>query len=176
MASGSTPVYSLPYPLITDGVDITGDMQDLATSVEGVLLTKSSNAAVALKAPLDSPVFTGVPITTTPAVNDNTTKVASTAFVIGQASNVLPLMDNTATIGTSLRYARADHIHGSDTTKANLSGATFTGTVNFNSSVTGTTAIFSGNVSSITPTENNHLATKEYVDTTSGNIFFLMGA
>jgi hypothetical protein len=172
MASGSTPVYALPYPLITDGVDITGDMQDLATSVEGVLLTKSSNAAVALKAPIDSPVFTGVPITTTPAVNDNTTKVASTAFVIGQASNVLPLMNNTATIGTSLRYARADHIHESDTTKANLSGATFTG------NITGTSASFSGLVSGITPLNDNDLATKAYVDSNQPNTnsFFLMGA
>lgn len=49
--------------------------------------------------------------------------------MIGQASSVNPLMNGTVAIGTSLRYARQDHIHPSDTTKLNVTDfVTFTGT------------------------------------------------
>ena len=41
MASGLTPIYSLPYPLSTDGVDVHGDMEDLAQKVEEILSVKS---------------------------------------------------------------------------------------------------------------------------------------
>jgi hypothetical protein len=36
-------------------------------------------------------------------------------------------MDGTATVGTSLLFARQDHIHPSDTTRAPLASPTFTG-------------------------------------------------
>ena len=39
-----------------------------------------------------------------------------------------PEMDGTVAIGTSTNYARADHVHPSDTTKANLASPTLTGT------------------------------------------------
>jgi hypothetical protein len=68
-----------------------------------------------------SPTFTGAPLSTTASADTNTTQIATTAFVIGQASSVSPAMNGTATIGTSLRYARADHVHPSDTSKVNTS-------------------------------------------------------
>ena len=40
--------------------------------------------ALAAKAPLSSPTFTGVPLAPTAAVDTNTTQIATTAFVIGQ--------------------------------------------------------------------------------------------
>ena len=67
-----------------------------------------------------SPALTGTPTVPTASVDTNTTQIASTAFVLGQASAVAPNMDGTAAIGTSTRYARADHVHGSDTSKASL--------------------------------------------------------
>jgi hypothetical protein len=66
---------------------------------------------------------------TTPATDNNTTNIATTAFVVGQASATAPLMAGTATVGTSLRYARQDHRHATDTTRAPLASPTFTGTV-----------------------------------------------
>lgn len=42
MASGLTPIYSLPYPLATDGVDVHGDMEDLSKKVEEILSIKSN--------------------------------------------------------------------------------------------------------------------------------------
>lgn len=68
-----------------------------------------------------SPTFTGTPLSTTASADTNTTQIATTAFVIGQASSTAPLMDGVAAVGTSLRYARDNHVHPSDTTKVNTS-------------------------------------------------------
>jgi len=68
-----------------------------------------------------SPTFTGAPLSTTATPDTNTTQIATTAYVIGQASTTTPVMDGVAAVGTSLRYARADHVHPSDTTKVNTS-------------------------------------------------------
>ena len=78
-------------------------------------------------APLAAPTFTGVPAAPTAAVDTNTTQLATTAFVVAQASATTPVVDGTATIGTSLRYARADHVHPTDTSRAPLAAPTFTG-------------------------------------------------
>lgn len=85
--------------------------------------------ALNLKAPLASPSFTGVPATPTAAVNTSTTQVASTAFVTGQASSSAPTMNGVATTGTSLGYARADHIHPSDTSKVDKDSSTGSATL-----------------------------------------------
>ena len=66
---------------------------------------------------------------TTPATDNNSTNIATTAYVVGQASATNPVMNGTAAVGTSLRYARQDHVHPSDTTRAPLASPTFTGTV-----------------------------------------------
>jgi len=73
--------------------------------------------------------LTGTPTTPTAAVDTNTTQVASTAFVLGQANTATtPVADGTATIGTSTRYARADHIHPTDTSRAATGQTMFIGT------------------------------------------------
>lgn len=99
-------------------------------------------------APLSSPALTGTPTAPTAAADTNTTQIASTAFVIGQASSSNPLMNGTIAVGTSNKYARADHVHPVDTSRAALSGATFTGAVsipsgtgNFNSLTVNNTAV-----------------------------------
>lgn len=73
---------------------------------------------LAAKAPLASPSLTGVPLSTTAAVDTNTTQVATTAFVINQASATNPLVNGTVAVGTSLRYSRQDHVHPTDTGRA----------------------------------------------------------
>ena len=89
------------------------------------------------RAPLASPVFTGDPQAPTPLTADNDTSIATTAFVKAQsyattaalpvASSTTPVMDGTAAIGALTTYARGDHVHPSDTSKANLASPTFTG-------------------------------------------------
>lgn len=78
---------------------------------------------------LEDAALTGVPTAPTAAAGTTTTQIATTAFVAQNATNAPPLMDGVATIGTSTRHSRADHVHPSDTTKANLESPTFTGTV-----------------------------------------------
>ena len=81
------------------------------------------------RAPLASPGLTGVPTAPTAAVDTTTTQLATTAFVVNQASATNPLMDGAAAPGTSKRYSRQDHKHPIDTSRAPLASPTFTGTV-----------------------------------------------
>lgn len=86
------------------------------------------DTALALKAPLASPALTGAPTAPTAGADTNSTQLATTAYVVGQASNSAPVMNGAAAQGTSLRYARADHVHPTDTSRAPLASPAFTGT------------------------------------------------
>lgn len=79
-------------------------------------------------APLASPAFTGTPTATTAAVDTNSTQIATTAFVLSQAGSAAPIINGTAAAGTSTRFARQDHVHPTDTSRAALASPTFTGT------------------------------------------------
>jgi Repeat of unknown function (DUF5907) len=111
-----------------------GDPEELtASDAKTILAITESDVAslvsdLALKAPLASPAFTGTPAVPTAAVDTNTTQIASTAFVLGQAAAATPVVDGTGAAGTSTRYARADHVHPTDTSRAPLASPTFTGT------------------------------------------------
>lgn len=84
-------------------------------------------ADIAGGAPLASPTFTGTPSVPTAAVDTSTTQAASTQFVLSQAASVAPQMNGSASAGTATRFARADHVHASDTSRAPLASPTFTG-------------------------------------------------
>lgn len=58
-------------------------------------------------------------------VGDGTSRYTALPFLdesidIPSASSSTPLMDGTATVGTATTYARADHVHPSDTTKSGV--------------------------------------------------------
>ena len=76
---------------------------------------------------LSSPAFTGLPTAPTPALNNNSTLIGTTAYYMNQVSTILPVINGTATIGTSFLWARGDHIHPTDTSRAPLNSPTFTG-------------------------------------------------
>jgi hypothetical protein len=101
-------------------------------------VTIPAGASISGFAPLAAPTFTGVPAAPTAAVDTNTTQIATTAFVVAQAAAATPLVNGTAAVGTSLRYARQDHVHPTDTTRAPLASPSFTGTPSL---PTGTTAV-----------------------------------
>lgn len=63
------------------------------------------------KAPLASPTFTGTPAAPTAAADTNTTQVATTAYVIGQASTSNPAALGAVSPGSSSKFSRGDHIH-----------------------------------------------------------------
>jgi hypothetical protein len=82
-------------------------------------------AAVIGKANVDSPTFTGVPAAPTPSNGDNSTRLATTAWVQANAvgsspATATPVMDGTATVGVSAKYAREDHVHPTDTSRASV--------------------------------------------------------
>lgn len=87
---------------------------------------------IADKADKASPALTGVPTAPTAAVDTNTTQVATTGFVVGQAASAAPtkIGSGVQEVGTSNRYARADHRH--ETYLSGFRGfmlaGTFTGT------------------------------------------------
>jgi hypothetical protein len=57
-------------------------LNELATALgDDPNFATTMSTQLGLKAPLASPALTGVPTSTTPATNDNTTKIATTAFV-----------------------------------------------------------------------------------------------
>ena len=64
--------------------------------------TTTTNA-IALKAPLASPTFTGVPISTTPATSDDSTKIATTAYVVAKvgASGGATTLNGLTDVNTS---------------------------------------------------------------------------
>lgn len=113
-----------------------------------------------VKANVASPTFTGTPAAPTAAANTNTTQIATTAFVLGQGNTTAATiaMNGTQAAGTSNLYARADHVHPSDTSKANLASPTFTGTpaaptaaADTNTTQLATTAFVIGQAASAAP-------------------------
>jgi len=108
------------------------DSSTYAISISGNAATDTTRAAVA------QTMYIG---TTAVAINrasaaltlagvDFSDAVTGTSFnsITGLAS-VAPVIDGTATVGTSTLAARQDHKHPTDTTRAALSGAAFTGQV-----------------------------------------------
>jgi hypothetical protein len=123
--------YTVDRDIVTD---VDGYLvASVTTSTEvGYLAGVTSSVQVQLdeKAPSLSPVFTGDPTAPTANANQSDAQVATTAFVIGQAASVAPLSDGaSAAIGTSVKYARQDHVHPTDTSLATKASPTFTGTV-----------------------------------------------
>jgi hypothetical protein len=84
-------------PIVVRGaVSQSGNLQEWQNSASAILARVSSTGAI---------------FSVTAAVDTNDTQVATTAFVLGQASSSNPLALGTVAIGTSTRYARADHVH-----------------------------------------------------------------
>lgn len=156
----------------------------LATATATTPATGDNSTAVATTAyvraqayaPLASPALTGTPTAPTAAVNTNTTQVATTAFVISQAADVVPPMNGTAAVGTSLEFARGDHVHASDTSRAPLASPTFTGTpaaptaaVGTNTTQLATTAFVQAEIANDAPAKDGTGATGTWAIGITGN-------
>jgi len=125
--SGSANVYitltaaSTVTALLTGGtIDGTAIGSTTASTAAFTTLSASSTVSgsgftslLSPYAPLASPSLTGTPLSTTASADTNTTQIATTAFVLGQASSTTTpaALAASAAIGTSTRYARADHAH-----------------------------------------------------------------
>ncbi|TGE37633.1 hypothetical protein E4K67_12925 [Desulfosporosinus fructosivorans] len=105
----------LKKPEGTDVVNIQ-DFNDNADLLDNY--AAATAILIGTKASIASPALTGTPTAPTAGVDTSTTQVATTAFVLGQAGTIAPIMNGTAGIGSSKRYARADHVHPADTSRA----------------------------------------------------------
>jgi hypothetical protein len=131
---------------VTIGVAVNGITNALAAQMGALTLKGNATGATANAAdlspaavmamlgaaPLASPAFTGAPTAPTAAPGTSTTQLATTAFtgaaVANAGSSTVPLMDGTADVGTGATYARADHVHPTDTSRAPLASPALTGT------------------------------------------------
>lgn len=113
---------------IVDTSATTTKKVSTADLAEYVSTSSAITNLVSNKASLASPTFTGTPAAPTADADTNTTQIATTGYVVGQAASATPLMNNTAAVGTSLKYARQDHVHPVDTSRAPLASPALTGT------------------------------------------------
>ena len=82
-----------PTPTLGDDstkIATTAFVQDTVATVTGTDLS-AVNAAIALKAPIASPTFTGNPTAPTPTAGNNDTSIATTAFVQTAVSSKAPI-------------------------------------------------------------------------------------
>ena len=84
MASGSTTNYALPYPLDTDPVNVAGDVEDLAVTIDSILRESIDDASAAL--------ITGATVSngfSTPVYTDNGSSAGSLPEPLGVSFPVL---------------------------------------------------------------------------------------
>jgi hypothetical protein len=118
----------------------------------GGLAGSTTNIAIGSTTGTSTTTLQGTTNGITAAADTNSVALATTAFVVGQASATTPAANGTAAVGTSLKYARADHVHASDTTKANLASPTFTGTPTLPTGTIATTQTAGNNTTAVATT------------------------
>ena len=112
---------------LATGATLTATTKAVNIGTSGVA-GSTTNITIGSTTGTSTTTLQGITNGITEAVDTNNTELATTAFVVGQAGSATPLVNGTAAVGTSLRYARQDHVHGTDTTRAPLASPTFTGT------------------------------------------------
>ena len=124
------PTYTADRDIISDADGYLVAATTTSTEIGYVAgVTSSIQDQLDAKSPLASPDFTGEPTAPTATADQTDTQIATTAFVIGQASSADPEPNGTVAVGTSKKYARADHVHATDTSRAPINDPTFNGLV-----------------------------------------------
>src|SRR5205823_8910995 len=75
-----------------------------------------------------------------------------------QLSSTAPAMDGTAAIGTGTTFARADHVHPIDTSRAPLASPAFTGTPTAPTAANGTNTTQLATTAFVLATRHDQLA------------------
>jgi hypothetical protein len=98
------------------GATLSGSTKTVNIGTAGVA-GSTTNIAIGSTTGTSTTTLQGSTVGVTLAADTNTTGLATTAYVVGQAGSATPLQDDTAAVGTSLRYARQDHVHPTDTSR-----------------------------------------------------------
>ena len=127
------------FPSVTGAVTLThtqiNDLPGDLTALETTVNTTITNS-LALKANINSPTLTGTPTSTTPAAADNSTKIATTAFVQGEITQSLSdfqtgtsnIGNNSVALGTKTTGNYAASVHGDTSNSAGIASITVDGT------------------------------------------------
>ena len=96
--------------LVDGAPELLNTLNELAAAVEDdAAFGQTIITSLSLKAPIASPTFTGTPLSTTPATGDDSTKIATTAFVkaqgYGSATDISNLQTNLSTVEVDLDAA-----------------------------------------------------------------------
>lgn len=101
----------------TDKVKLNGIATGAEVNQNAFSNVKISSTTIAADTKTDTlTLIAGDNITLTPNTTNDSVTIAATDTTYTAAS-ATPLMDGTGTVGTSIKYAREDHVHPSDTTK-----------------------------------------------------------
>jgi hypothetical protein len=133
------------------GATTTG-LTKAVTIGTGALAGATTTIAIGSTTGTSTTTLQGITNGVTAAADTNSVALATTAFVVGQAGSVTPLVNGTAAVGTSLRYARQDHVHGTDTTRAAVNSQVFTGTPTLPTGTIATTQTAGNNTTAIATT------------------------
>jgi hypothetical protein len=110
-----------------NGATLSGSTKAVELGTQGAA-GSTTTIAIGGTAGTSTTTLNGTTNGVTAAADTNSVALATTAYVVGQAGTGTPIIDGTAAVGTSLRYARQDHVHPTDTSRAALASPTFTGT------------------------------------------------
>lgn len=115
---------------IAEGANKTTIDSALSTSSTNPVQNKVVNAALAAKAPLASPAFTGAPTAPTPAGSTNNTQLATTAFVQALINSKIAAADAMifkGTIGTDGTITALPATHSTGWTYKVITAGTYAG-------------------------------------------------
>lgn len=116
-----------------------------SSAVNAALALKADASALALKADVNSPTFAGNPRSTTPGIGDNSTRIATTAFVmplISGLSSSIDLKADTATVNSALAL------------KADLASPAFSGVPTVPTAAPGTSTLQAASTAFVTAADN----------------------
>ena len=95
---------------LATGATLTATTKAVNIGTSGVA-GSTTNIAIGSTTGTSTTTLQGTTNGITAAADTNSVALATTAFVVGQASSTTPAATGTADVGTSLKYARADHVH-----------------------------------------------------------------
>jgi hypothetical protein len=125
LGNRSTSIATTEYVMTQD--DLRRSYVDTVITSNVAALTSAYQSADALKAPIDSPNFTGSPSTQTPVIGDNSTRLATTAYVMSQDTIRRVYVDTNISANiAALNNAVSNNL----TLKAPIANPSFTGSAN----------------------------------------------